>query len=1030
MKIWYFLCILFCVYSINILIGERYEITYTLDERSEIEQVEHLICMNLNDEKSPFSNQIELRPNELRDKLLKFFEFTSPKKELIESYEKMILDPIRSKNFLIYSNKVCILPNETGIEDSKFSSIQIFMKKTIKLSRYAFNRDTKNLIELKEISQKVNQLIVFNLEHPYSNCTDQNYRKLDCLNKCFKKRNRISKYLYEGDDTESIRLNYDDKNTSLVKDEKECFLECKYDDCKLVYFTSTRSRSRSRPLVIRANPIISPSNYWIQLIGLLSFLANVNLYHILSKIIEIIKSKVLNKKIKKILPYSRPAIFTICSIYCLSMLVKMILDYQNACQIPIKKQTTVNLLEPESFSMFICVDMNNILTKNYKKTRFKMNNFENKTLSVLEDRSASTFNETVDEIYLQFQNKQMPIDWKLIPKVLFKKKLGTIYRCFQIKINPVEPRYQSLLAITKLVVKFRHSRYLIYLEPEDKNFNSNTYHFVKEYSFRKSLYKKLNKRTQCLNYDDRSHCNNYFDCIDRCTSQRFVKKYKNITSTPGGIINKDHFAKEEWMKFYLNENQTKYKEILKECNEETKICECLIIIFEKDVQINQPNQYIKQFDLYYNVIKVVEEEPSIYKLLLNILNIQSVLLGLNIFKLQMMIYFWLTVRTKFKYYLLIVIYLTCLLGFTYQTYYIIKEIVNGELTDSEHYEISKSLKTPEVILCFNFDLLSIDKNRKLTGNYLDELSQHIRLETVFKEIAYLNKSYGWTTYRSNSKTDDLKVKTFYFLNEKCFKFVQDVEYCRSHLFHASKLEILKIFLLRSLVYQEQKVVNFMTKFKSRMQFSKTIDLHFLNPRRKKAYTIDQERFKIIRNDKFNLINNPLSLVYGENDLNDADKYLNKLMIYFANRFNLQTTNLPIQKSDFSDEIDDDLFEQYYLQVQNITDHQMPPNSNFKRSFAKNNLEQYIFVDNKLPDISFGLIFFKKVIKITNEDNYTKLIVNLLNVLSLWFDLGILDLHCYVYNIRFLFLFTCKLVLEIKRKLLIRFQYSCNIQRSK
>ena len=1021
MKIWYFLCILFCVYSINILIGERYEITYTLDERSEIEQVEHLICMNLNDEKSPFSNQIELRPSEL-DKLLKLFEFKGSKRKdlhLIESYKKMILDPIRSRNFLIYLNKVCILPNETGIEQQQLNVIQHAMDKTSKLSRYAFNKDTKNLIELRDIWQKVNQLIVFNLEHPYSNCTDQNYRKLDCLNKCFKKKNRISKYLYEEDDTVgSIRLNYDDKNASLSNDEKGCFLECKYDDCKFVHFNNTRPRSR--PLIFRANPIISPSNYWIQLIGLLFFFANVNLFQILSEIIEIIKSKVQNQKIKKVLFYSQPAILTICLIYCLYVFIELILGYQNASRIPIKKRTTVNLLEPESFSMFICVDMNNILTKDFKNTRFKMNYFENKTLSVLENESASAFNETVDEIYLQFQNKQMPVDWKLIPKVLFKKS-GTFYRCFQVEIYPFEPRYQSLLAITKLVVRFQHSRYYIYLEPEDKNFNSETFPFVGSYSFRKSIYKKSNKRAQCLNYDDKLHCNNYFDCLDRCIARRFVKKYKNITCTFGGIINKDHFVKEEWTKFYLDENHTKYSEILKECKEEAKIYDCLKMKFEKDVQINQPNRYIRELDLYYDVMKLVEEEPSIYKLLLDMLNIQSVLLGLNIFKLQIMAYSWLTVRTKFKHYLLIVIYLTCLFGFTYQTYYIIDEIVNGELTDSEYYEVSKSLNTPEVIFCFKFDLLSIDKNHKLNGNYLDQLTQHINLNTVFKEITYLNKSYGWTTYKPNSKMEGFKVETFYFLNEKCFKIVQDVEYDRSQLFHSSKLKILKVFL-KSFKYQgEQKVINFMTKFKNKMQFSKTIDLHFQESSKKNIYTINQERFEIIRDDKFNLIKNPLSLFYGENDLNDADKYLNKLMNYFTNKFSLQTTNLPIETPNFSDEIDDDLFEQYYLQVQNITDHQMPPNSNFRRSFTKSNLEHDSFRNSiKLPDISFGLIFFKKVIKITNEDNYTKLILNLLNVLSLWFDLGVLDLHCYVYKIRFLFLFTCKLVLEIERQLLIRF----------
>ena len=341
MKIWYSLCILFCIYSITILITERYEVTYILDEKNEIESVEYLICMNLSNKKSPFSNQIELRPNELKDKLLKFFDFRGFMKEALnESYKIMILDPIRSRNFLIYLNNVCIVPNETGVVVSKLGAIRSFIRKNNKLSRYAFNRDTKILIELKEFSKKVSQLIVFNLEHPYSNCTDHNYRKLECLNKCFKKRNRISKYLFEGDDAGSIRLKYDDKNTSLVNDENECFKKCKYDDCKLVYFINTRSlsRSRSRSIVFRANPIISPLNYLIQLFGLLFFFANVNLYQICSKIIKIIKPKVQNGKIKKILLYSQPAVLTICSICCLSVFVEMILDYKKNLKFRLKNK--------------------------------------------------------------------------------------------------------------------------------------------------------------------------------------------------------------------------------------------------------------------------------------------------------------------------------------------------------------------------------------------------------------------------------------------------------------------------------------------------------------------------------------------------------------------------------------------------------------------------------------------------------------------------------------------------------------------
>ena len=53
--------------------------------------------------------------------------------------------------------------------------------------------------------------------------------------------------------------------------------------------------------------------------------------------------------------------------------------------------------------------------------------------------------------------------------------IDTISRCFQIEIYPHEPKYQSLLATSKLRIEFKHNYYKLYLISKEENFNSKSY---------------------------------------------------------------------------------------------------------------------------------------------------------------------------------------------------------------------------------------------------------------------------------------------------------------------------------------------------------------------------------------------------------------------------------------------------------------------------------------------------------------------------------------------------------------------------
>ena len=175
---------------------------------------------------------------------------------------------------------------------------------------------------------------------------------------------------------------------------------------------------------------------------------------------------------------------------------------------------------------------------------------------------------------------------------------------------------------------------------------------------------------------------------------------------------------------------------------------------------------------------------------------------------------------------------------------------------------------------------------------------------------------------------------------------------------------------------------------------------------KRIYVSDQEMIELTKNDKFNFIKSP-SLLF--NEVKNLDK---SLMFDFKQIFNLTNTYLPSENG--NSEINNDLFKQYYKQ------------ESVKSSSFSNVQKLFIMIDNELfylnvtkPDFIFKLNFIKNKILLTNEDNLTKLILNLLNVLSLWFNLCILDLHAYVHYAYFKTLF----VLIAIYRLLIKIEIS-------
>ena len=1001
MKLWYFVSLLFFILSLFTLIEDRYEVTYESKNKTKSEFFDYLICTPLK-KIEIYSNRSEIDLNQLKNEL---YEYLNESKSLIQSdqkdkYENLILNRVKGNNYLIKKDHFCFSKIKE-IDKINFRYVRFIFKN---LRYFVINWDIFYIGET-EFLLSYDILIVLNKAYLHSNCTE-NYFRFKCLNTCFKGKNKLSKYWYSGNETGIIKLNYDKNNQTLKKSEDECFKECERKDCTLVYILPIKKNSNYFKL-IEARPLISPFDYWAQLIGLFVLFFNICFYQIYTQFMNKINFKLKKPKHQRYVTISKHITLILFGLSFLTSLITKIIEYENQRSDPIRRVTTFRSIEPNSFSIVLCM---------------RTNNFGRKfTLSTIEQKTSKLLNKSFKGIYLEFENKRKLVDFTLKPKVFFFKYF---YRCFQLVPHLKEIRYQNLFTASKLIVEFKHRNdryyyeyYILYLIPDDQNFNSKSYQNSLFFNFIKKITKR-SKLKYCVDYRElNSNFRNRWDSFDRCINRKYINRTGKIYFY--SKIDRDYFTDDEWKRSYFDQNETAHNEIREECRKEIKGKDCNEIEIEKDHKITSPDDpCIMEIDLYIQVDKIADEDQSIYKVLLDILNILSILYGLSITQLLHMIY--LLAKIKFKWCLLL-IYLLCSFGLTYHIYYILNEVINEDLIYSQHYEVLESIKMTETIFCFEFNQTIIDKNYELTGNYLNEITNEMRADKVFDEISYLSESNEWVTLNSasNYTNNEFKVNIFFFVNKKCFKLKQEVEYGPKQLsFEYQKNKVLKIYFKLSFIFRDKRVTYLMSRVKDTMQFTKH-DLGFkFNFRR--LTSIYQEPFELTHNDKFNFIKNPLSLLYAENDVNYPDRYLKGLIDF---KRGLSTLNLPIEEEAFNNEIDDDLFEQYYLQVQNITDHQKPTNSNYKRIFVNNYIDSNYDWESSKKYLSLHLIQFKKKLTITNSDNFTKLLLNLLNVFSIWFGLGVLDLHVYVHllyhKIKSIIIFTYWRILDFERFILIR-----------
>ena len=146
MKVWYFICILFALYSINILIEEGSKIIYVPSNDEEIKLNYILACFNL---KQIFSNKTTIDLQQLNEIIYAYYDnyFSKvidrryyPNQEKFKvKVNESILNPIKAKNYFVLRDQFCLIIDN-------FTYVLIHSKNH---KYYIFKNDTYDFFQIK-----------------------------------------------------------------------------------------------------------------------------------------------------------------------------------------------------------------------------------------------------------------------------------------------------------------------------------------------------------------------------------------------------------------------------------------------------------------------------------------------------------------------------------------------------------------------------------------------------------------------------------------------------------------------------------------------------------------------------------------------------------------------------------------------------------------------------------------------------------------------------------------------------------------
>ena len=1053
-QIWFALTLLFLIHSLVLLVNDSYSISYLIvekDDRMYDNYSNYLICTHLS--KIKMNNQLKIKPKIQNVSIEIFLNYS------ISSIEHRLntTNLFQLNQTYIFYYNFCFPTNKEELEKEiplngflKYYSSFLFIyskgKQPAFNERIHFKPDDKsNSFYLKTYKQKVYGKQYLKSSSKCFTYQDQlASNKYHCVNKCFIKF-KIEGSFYNFNDNETFSLNLtmkEDNDEIESKDLLEsCIIKCTEIDCfwetyntvlipKYYYdgYLSKEGKDKIDLKTIIYLAYYSMNDFYAQLFGLIALFTDATAVNLLIKIINWLIKKIKNKYLKFILNKHLKFIFSkirliIISFILIFVLIQnglMINDFRFKSTYPNK--TTSLTYSSDSFSIVVCFPLVGQNKKTLKQIDF----------SLMEKETYSIFEENINSISIRYGYNNINFTLIFSTNVIFKNSTfdgqNFLSRCFRVEFEIKELKYKNILPISKLKLEFNFKSWQVYLIEKNRPFTSNLVNFKGLFFIRKrsKISSKTSKKSNCVDYSEEtnSKCLNRRHCIDQCINKKFYEEYNSLTIH--SVINKDELESE----FNLTQvkfNETKDLKIENDCINSFNRPDCNDVLFEENLEYTcLTDDYQLYIKLNYENLEEKEFEQSLIKLFLDLMNLLSIFFGLNAIGILLIALSNLKRFLELEWYKIskIFVIVVCLIMFLLNIILVFQSIIKGDLIKNEYFTKLDEYNLPNTIYCFKYDDSKIDKNTKLTGEYLDQLTNDLTFKSVFNQITYDNKTdfkyidrFDYTTKSNFYSNSEISLIHFYYLNLKCFETIFRPPFkVEDFYFKANKL-VLYVFL-NDFIKRQHAFVYFLYREKESKQiggsFLYEIRNSFKSCYLKYAYDIEFQLIKIEREDKFELLKNPSSLFYGTTAINDASKYLETMKQKFKNEHGLTSLDT-ILDDEFKLEIDDLLFKQFYLQIQNLSDHNGLTSLNFKQNIY-NIYSQMKLLQLDDFDFSFSLSLINRQVEISNEDNYTKLIISILNALSFWLGLCILDLSAVNFNFNlhlYQLLFKFKLYLHSK-----------------
>lgn len=989
----------------------------------------------------------------LVSKSIFFYNQTYPPKTLIDTVSSLYLNGsekiINLQQSYIYHHHICLEfdPNMFYELLPKINKLEfkIFLRHSLDYIPYFFDNAYKhNPNFTQSFNLQVSTFQVSYKEHPFfTNCTrfkvyegiKRPYYRLSCLLRCHKSKLNHALFHYEYNENVNIHI-FDLK----FKSSRECEEFCggKYDCYSFFQFSHIKVKKRKEQLTtpkieldatyFDGYALISGISYYLQLCNLVLLIFNQNISQLILYLIIGFESQIKTLKIKllirTLLPKIRILIFLSC-ILSMHVVASFFYEQYKRYEFKVKGYTSATN-EFRNFTLIICIPiqisyLNRLgFSENINVSIQNEHLFMNESFLEIEKKTDNLYYESIEKVYLLKGSMKYDIKIKLINQTAFKKekfiirtdndeKIKLFSRCFTIDLHIKEDFFTKELAFTELIFELKHPYFRSFNLDYKRKLNSNHKFskLVSKFYFREIRFLQSPYKSNCKDYPESNlNCCSKWRCINKKYNQLFLDNYSSISTN--SVIYKFDFEFRNLSNVYFT-----YKEDESIKNKAIELYpnrDCLEFYFieeleQEEMLKNSSNMMVVEL-YFFKEFRYEAKDMTWLNLCLTIFNFESLVLGFNMGNLVNLIMNLL--RSKFNRKILDFIKfnlkMICFLLFIIHSCYLINETIN-DLEKTSYFEKNEEIKLEPFIICFEFNISDADENRMLTIEYLDELTSHINIDNIFDKITLFNETLDqFEVSFKNLHLIEHKLKWFYFYAHslKCFEFIPTgfIGFREENLFHFNELFFIKIYL-NPVIYErfEHRVFRiFIAIFDINSKKLDRLAAYFMKEksRTKVSLKIVPNKLQIVYHDKFYFFRNPLALFSCGKMADTTSVYHEKLKKNFVEATNFSTQLLPLYQSNTNLEIRDDLLIQYYNQIQKELDEYQLINPNYDSTYYNIN-PMSSFVSKDSAELIFLPTFIRIKQLISNKYNFSELIINILNPLSLWLAFSILDLSIFVYD---------------------------------